>query len=282
MQVPHTSPQGQVTNSPITHSLPAPPIHMMSECYVRYKKEFRCQYCHKSFEKRISVNRHIKNIHEATREYVECYICHKNFAQKHYLATHIKTVHDGVKDFKCMYCEKEYGQKSQLNMHVKSVHQRIRDCACPDCDKTFSKKDTLKFHLKSVHQGIRDFKCDVCSKSFALKTGLKSHVDTVHNGIKKFKCGGCNKPYALKQGLKLHTCSHSKSSQTNNVSHETTSAHPNHPTQVDLKPPTYATLNPTATKVAFPAQHAQQHPQLDIKFDYPYAVPVYAKMDYHK
>ncbi|CAB4070378.1 DNAH [Lepeophtheirus salmonis] len=221
----------------------APPIHMI-ESYG-YKKEFKCQYCHKSFEKRICVNRHIKNVHEATREYVECYLCHKNFAQKHYLATHIKTVHHGVKEFKCMYCEKEYGQKSQLNLHVKTVHQRIRDYACPQCDKTFAKKDTLKFHMKTVHQG------------------LQSHVDTVHKGIKKHKCQGCNKPYALKQGLKLHTCSHSKDQGSSSSFSSSSSSHDSPPTQIELKP-TYATLNPTTTKVAFPAQHIQNQPPHNI------------------
>ena len=60
----------------------------------------------------------VKNGHKDFK----CEYCGKSFTDAGALKKHIKCIHEGRKDFKCDSCGKTFSQSSNLRTHEKKVH----------------------------------------------------------------------------------------------------------------------------------------------------------------
>ena len=52
----------------------------------------------------------------------KCKQCEKTFTDSGNLKRHVKAVHEGTKDYKCDYCGKSFSEPGKLKRHVKAVH----------------------------------------------------------------------------------------------------------------------------------------------------------------
>ncbi|KAG5861377.1 hypothetical protein JTB14_031059, partial [Gonioctena quinquepunctata] len=81
------------------------------------KKEFKCTFCDKLFQKNSHLERHVR-IHTGERPY-ECKLCNKTFVQDGDLKRHV-SIHSGEKQFQCQHCGKQYFTKGALATHMSS------------------------------------------------------------------------------------------------------------------------------------------------------------------
>ena len=64
---------------------------------------------------------HIEVIHEGKREF-KCNYCEKTFTSKSNLQIHEGALHTGVLPYKCDFCNKMFARKSQLSNHKENQH----------------------------------------------------------------------------------------------------------------------------------------------------------------
>ena len=62
------------------------------------EKEFKCDFCDKSFLQSISLKSHIHTIHEGHKDY-KCESCGKSFSESRRLKKHIHSIQEGHKDY---------------------------------------------------------------------------------------------------------------------------------------------------------------------------------------
>jgi len=163
---------------------------------------FKCQFCLKSFKKKLDLIRH-ERTHTGEKPF-QCEICKKTFAQKGDLVRH-ERIHTGEKPFKCGVCSKKFPDLGNLNRHLK-IHTGVKNFKCDVCGKHFTQKASLSLHLK-IHIGDKNFACNICDKSFTLKFTLDQHLK-VHTGEKPYKCKICDKSFSHKRSLDVHMVVH--------------------------------------------------------------------------
>ncbi len=120
-------------------------------------RPFPCpvQGCGSSFKKNSDINRHIKTVHEKSKQYVCSEAgCNASFSYRYELRNHKQT----------------HGSKNVL---------------CPYCGLPFHLDKNLKRHIDTVHKSNsedRRFKCSICTQhtSFASQTRLTMHLQEVH------------------------------------------------------------------------------------------------------
>ena len=81
----------------------------------------------------------------------KCHICGKVFVTPVTLQTHIKSIHEGVKEYKCEFCNKEFTLIGQRNWHVKTTHGKSKDHKCVYCQKKLGSTTALKSHIEKRH-----------------------------------------------------------------------------------------------------------------------------------
>ena len=69
------------------------------------EKEFRCDFCDKTFEKNWILNLHMRT-HEEKR--LQCDYCQNTFSNRDNLMAHIKTIHQSSQNFQCLLCPKSF------------------------------------------------------------------------------------------------------------------------------------------------------------------------------
>ena len=136
--------------------------HTVHGCH----KDYKCDYCGKSFTNARNLIRHKHTVHEGHKDY-KCESCGKSFTQAVGLNTHKHTVHEGRKDYQCDSCGKSFSQVQHLKGHTHAVHERKKDFNCKSCGKPFSQKSNLKKHIQIIHEGHKDYKSESSSKSLS-------------------------------------------------------------------------------------------------------------------
>lgn len=109
-----------------------------------------------------------------------CPECRHSFSLKETLEKHVKAVHEKTKDYVCGVCGVGFALPGTLHEHIKCVHEKIRKHKCTHCSATFSKRRDLKIHDKTVHQKVRDVQCVHCARMFSLRCNMVAHVKLKH------------------------------------------------------------------------------------------------------
>jgi hypothetical protein len=192
---------------PITPSsvlmLPA----IVKQVASKLKKDFECTYCYRRYERKASLNRHLR-IHKRKYRH-QCIYCPKVFQEKAQLLKHYRT-HSADKPFRCIICNTGFNQKGHLRRHFR-IHSGYRPFKCTQCTKAFTRATCLVGHVRT-HTGERPWRCVQCPKAFTQSYNLRRHVRS-HNVDRPYYCVYCHKRFSKKDVLSRHLESHNSSSQ---------------------------------------------------------------------
>lgn len=114
---------------------------------------FRCEECDRPFNRRYTLNEHVKT-HTGERPY-RCLVpsCTKRFTTTGNLARH-QRLHGFIQPLECPIpnCFVTVTSQHKLEKHVKGHYSNpIRVCRIPGCGKTFSTTGNLNRHLRNQH-----------------------------------------------------------------------------------------------------------------------------------
>lgn len=132
-------------------------------------KEIECPQCSKLFSDLQSLNRHVKNVHERTKNFC-CEICQRKFFTKYNLEQHL------LRHIR--------NPESQVKEIIVDTSNKSRPFKCEECLSFFMTPGALRQH-KTIHTGIRPYVC-WCGVAFRRNDHLKNHVLT-HSKKKKRK-----------------------------------------------------------------------------------------------
>ncbi|XP_060533642.1 MDS1 and EVI1 complex locus protein EVI1-A-like isoform X2 [Cylas formicarius] len=201
-------------------------VHKEEDDREQYQK-FMCDRCPKRYEKRSSLERHLK-WHDNIRDY-ECEQCYKSFFTSNELLCHARLMHSNEETFFCEICGKGFVRSDYLRRHM-AYHAKYVDSSCPVCKKLFRSETKLANHMEAGHDanGVSLEKpksrtqtgknkipghykakcvCKICKKVIANPFGLRVHYKS-HLKLKSFKCEFCGvllqSPISLKRHHELH------------------------------------------------------------------------------
>ena len=142
-------------------------------------EDLTCKICDYTAQNSNVLQKHIKSVHDATKE--KCDICEKDVL---HLRLHKRNNHGHYK-YRCNQegCRYEDRSSNGLNRHTKQKHLKITE-ACNFCDKKYSSKGNLRLHVITIHKNF-------CSYVAQSGTYLKKHIKYKHLG-ERDKCTICN------------------------------------------------------------------------------------------
>ncbi|XP_064611364.1 uncharacterized protein LOC135475409 [Liolophura sinensis] len=170
------------------------------------EKEFKCEFCPKTFNIKRDLERHMNIVHIQEAKY-KCELCDKTFtgqalpvhAFKAALWNQKPSVHS-------MWTEilRAHKLKWHLETH-KSTEEKNLPYSCSICRKKFYNRSSLADH-QNIHTGARPFECDQCEASFSHRIGLKRHL-MVHTDERRFLCE-CGKAFKTARQFNMHKVQH--------------------------------------------------------------------------
>lgn len=172
---------------------------------VPEEEKIPCVLCTKKCLNLMSLQNHVKNIHEA--EQFKCSQCDFQGIRRH-LEKHVKKHHND-EIYQCTRCQKILKSKSTLKEHM-WIHTDHRRFICDICGMRFKRTSNYHGHLKS-HQD-KKFQCQLCGNFFLRKRYLAVHEQTIHNyygeGVppqeKGYQCEVCGVKLKWKNNLMAH------------------------------------------------------------------------------
>ncbi|XP_075237800.1 uncharacterized protein LOC142334018 [Lycorma delicatula] len=108
----------------------------------------------------------------STKKNYICNVCQKSFNRKYDLKRHFNR-HIKEKNYICNFCQKSFYQSSDLKIHL-NIHTKEKNYICNFCQKIFNCYSNLKVHV-NLHTKEKKYICNLCQKSFNRKYDLKRH-----------------------------------------------------------------------------------------------------------
>lgn len=186
-------------------------VHMTK--FHRPKKQFKCEYCLKSYKFKFSLQRHVENcpgkdsadlvkavnsskqssnpeieIDVSQKSSLNCSECDATFTEAVQLKKHL-LIHFRSLPFRCIKCGYKCKLKHQLSEHLKT-HKIVANYECRLCKKKFKHKHALNNHF-ITHTSERPFTCDICGVKFKRKSNYRRHYDG-HSDVRPFECSKCD------------------------------------------------------------------------------------------
>ena len=118
----------------------------------------------------------------------QCQLCNKKLTSKVTLNNHIKQVHDKSNHVKCEHCPNTYAYPSELKKHILSKHTAKTKfpCSYSWCSYVTNRKQDLKIHTQRVHEKELRYKCTLCEGQFHEPAILQKHMLTEHDIFYKY------------------------------------------------------------------------------------------------
>ncbi|KAL0867603.1 hypothetical protein ABMA27_008364 [Loxostege sticticalis] len=186
-------------------------------------KTYYCGLCHKSFQKTMQLQNHMRN-HRAERRFV-CTYCNKAFSQSNNLRAHLR-IHTNERPFKCNECGKAFTQVTNLNNHVR-LHTGERPFVCPEpgCNKAYAQVTNLNQHRKRHLNGRpveSTYDCTICGEQFQQRNHMYTHRREAHPESRGpgQRCGICDAMLPNERLLRLHVAQHALGQPTSEAEHD--------------------------------------------------------------
>lgn len=142
------------------------------------------------------------------KEYI-CDICSMTFNKRFNIERHLKW-HFNIKNFKCPICKKEFVSATNLKRHS-VTHTNERPFTCTVCDKPFKLKSQMKDHRR-IHTK-KAYNCPYCPHSSSNIPDLRLHIGT-HAGEKPYPCLQCKTSFKTNYDRVKHKCPLGKNANT--------------------------------------------------------------------
>ncbi|XP_034482118.1 zinc finger protein 470 [Drosophila innubila] len=195
------------------------------------KNSFKCTLCGHCFAHSLTLEAHVRKVHEGNKRPFKCDRCDKSYSFMGGLYTHIKELHSTqARSYQCDYpgCQRVYISCIAMQKHKRLKHSsnssnplNNRQYVCEECGATFNQTANLKYHRRTKHptaaeaaenaRNNEQHYCDVCQKHFHSRYTLKYHTMQQHSdadGV-QHECQICGrrlaKRFMLVQHMLMHT-----------------------------------------------------------------------------
>lgn len=166
------------------------------------KIAFKCEICGTSFNNRINLRNHQRNMHKEKEGGFMCRRCRKHRSKTaHEANLHLYECNE-IFTYNCDQCDAQLRNFSLLRAHKERFHEEP-SYGCNFCNKKFKQKSSALKHQAShtEHQGR--FRCINCPKILSTLANLKRHMN-VHFPVRHFQCHSCHKQFSSKQTMESH------------------------------------------------------------------------------
>ena len=86
----------------------------------------------------------------------KCNFCGKSYTTKGILITHLKKIHnEKYKAYQCRLCSESFFKKNDVVQHRDISHKEDKEYICILCDKSFAIFKNWKSHMLMVHENRR-------------------------------------------------------------------------------------------------------------------------------
>ncbi|XP_045602530.1 broad-complex core protein isoforms 1/2/3/4/5 isoform X2 [Procambarus clarkii] len=118
----------------------------LAHCSPEKLRPYKCLNCHRSFQKKESLTRHMLT---HTKEPYRCTQC--NYTCKTYRASLEHKREEHTKIFKCLVCDFTSKRQDNVKRHMRT-HSNERPHKCPHCEFSSKHIQSLDKHIKKIHE----------------------------------------------------------------------------------------------------------------------------------
>jgi hypothetical protein len=169
---------------------------------------YKCDICGTEYKTKSRFLNHMIKIHNIQKDKKDdgktCPICKKVFRDRGKRNRHVRGVHEKSRQVKCTKCDILYSSNDALMNHIRLVHQKSQQSACAQCGKVCSNLGNLRKHIEQMHDKTTSVSCHICDNIFTSQCNLTQHILKVHERKEKCKCQLCDKELLSVLGLEYH------------------------------------------------------------------------------
>ncbi|XP_055685114.1 zinc finger protein Xfin-like [Lutzomyia longipalpis] len=150
-------------------------------------KKFPCPYCEKSFNKKMTLDRH-RVTHQQDKHL--CVQCEMRCEDRKSLIRHILWDHEKLRKHYCQKCNRMFASEDILKTHMAThITPKRYKHTCPVCTKTFVRLGILEDHIKAhKSQGV-DVEGEI------LRLARKAQMEFVPESQRRKMCDKCGEMY---------------------------------------------------------------------------------------
>ncbi|KAL1129440.1 hypothetical protein AAG570_013966 [Ranatra chinensis] len=176
--------------------------HVKFECGV--EPMFQCPACPHRTKQKVSLVKHINEMHHPEPVRFNCSICGFATKRKSNLTRHQFLIgwivsrlghvaECGGYKHRCSSCGREYAHQNSLQRHLRYECGKEPQFQCPYCSHKTKRKENLIPHIVQKHNtNVLVYRCHLCPYS------------NKYSGGGGNKCGNCGRQYAYHHGLQRH------------------------------------------------------------------------------